>query len=68
MLVRRFPDLVKLCGGVANILPGTSTVKSDFYILRWEKDPFCKCLSEISLKGFMQANQYKRLEATVAVE
>ena len=59
---------MKFLGGVAAVLPGTSTVESDFSILRWEKDPFCKCLSDFYIEGVMQANKYELLEADVAVE
>ena len=68
LIERHFPYLVKYIGGVVTILPGTSTAESDFSILRWEKNQFCKCLSDFALGKFMQANKYDHIEATVGVE
>ena len=57
-----------LCSVVYTILTGTSTVDSDFSILRWEKDPFRKCISNFSLKLILQSNQHGSFETTVEVE
>ena len=57
LLGRCISDLMKICGGIATILPGTSTVKYDFSILRWEEDMFRKCLFGFALEGVMQENQ-----------
>jgi hypothetical protein len=54
----RFQNLMDYCGVVATLFPGTSTVESDFSVLRWEKDGFQKQLSDIGLEGVMQAKQY----------
>jgi hypothetical protein len=54
----RFQNLIDYCGVVATLFPGTSTVESDFSVLRWEKDGFRKQLSDIGLEGVMQAKQY----------
>jgi hypothetical protein len=45
------------CGVVTTLFAGTSTVESDFSILRWEKDLFRKRLSNFGLEGVMQAKQ-----------
>jgi hypothetical protein len=50
----RSPNLMEFCGVLATIFPGTSTVESDFSVLRWGKDNFCKGLSDFSLEGVMQ--------------
>ncbi|CAK9862296.1 unnamed protein product [Sphagnum jensenii] len=57
-----FPNLMEFCGVLATIFPGTSTVKSDFSILRWEKDNFRKSLSDFGLEGVMQSKQWTFLE------
>jgi hypothetical protein len=53
---------MEFCGVLATIFPGTSTVESDFSILRWEKDNFSKSLSDFGLEGVMQSKQWTFLE------
>ncbi|KAH6564522.1 hypothetical protein BASA62_007859 [Batrachochytrium salamandrivorans] len=47
----RFPMLSLFCGGLASAFPNTSTVESDFSLLRYEKDDTRKCLTDFSLDG-----------------
>ena len=54
----RFPNLMQFCGVIATLFPGTSTVESDFSILRWEKDGFRKSLSDFGLEGVLHAKQF----------
>jgi hypothetical protein len=53
---------MEYCGVIATLFPGTSTVESDFSILRWEKDLFHKRLSNFGLEGVMQAKQFLFIE------
>jgi hypothetical protein len=62
LLGRRFPNLMEFCGVIATLFPGTSTVESDFSILRWEKDAFRKCLLDFRLEGVLQAKQWMFIE------
>ncbi|CAK9274757.1 unnamed protein product [Sphagnum jensenii] len=62
LLGARFPNLMEYCGVVATLFPGTSTVESDFLIMRWEKDLFRKHLSNFGLEGVMQAKQFLFIE------
>jgi hypothetical protein len=56
-------NLAELCGVIATLFPGTwCTVESDFSTLRWEKDDFCKSLSDFGLDAVLQAKQYFMLE------
>ncbi len=57
-----FPNLMEFCGVLATIFPSTSTVESDFSVLRWEKDNFRKSLSDFGLEGVMQSKQWMFLE------
>ncbi len=57
-----FPNLMEYCGVVATLFPGTSTVESNFSIMRWEKDLFRKRLSNFGLEGVMQAKQFLFIE------
>jgi branched-subunit amino acid transport protein len=62
LLASRLPNLMEYCGVVATLFPGTSTVESDFSILRWEKDCFRKGLSDFGLEGVLQAKQFLFIE------
>jgi len=62
LLGRRFPNLMEFYGVIATLFPGTSTVESDFSILRWEKDAFRKSLSDFGLEGVLQAKQWMFIE------
>jgi hypothetical protein len=62
LLSSRLPNLMGYCGVVATLFPGTSTVESDFSILRWEKDCFRKGLSDFGLEGVLQAKQFLFIE------
>ncbi|CAM6027602.1 unnamed protein product [Sphagnum balticum] len=64
---RRFPNLMEfyggvICGVIATLFLGTNTVGSDFSILRWEKDAFCKSLSDFGLEGVLQVKQWMLIE------
>ncbi len=62
LLGAQFPNLMEHCGDVTMLFPKTSTVESDFSILCWEKDLFCKRLSNFGLEGVMQAKQFFFIE------
>jgi hypothetical protein len=62
LLGRRFLNLMEFCGVIATLFLGTSTVESDFSILRWEKDAFGKSLSDFGLEGVLQAKQWMFIE------
>ncbi len=54
----RFPNFIDYCGIVTTLFLGISTVESYFSILRWEKDGYCKALSDFELEGILQSKQY----------
>ncbi|KAI9909043.1 hypothetical protein PsorP6_014862 [Peronosclerospora sorghi] len=58
----RFKKLEMFCGGLASIFPGTSSVESDFSILKWEKYIHRRSLTDFSLEGVMHARQFKLLQ------
>ncbi|KAH8940421.1 hypothetical protein BDL97_15G087400 [Sphagnum fallax] len=62
LLGRPFSNLMEFCGVIATLFPGTSTIESDFSILRWEKDAFRKSLSDFGLEGMLQAKQWMFIE------
>ncbi|RHY26811.1 hypothetical protein DYB32_007261 [Aphanomyces invadans] len=52
VLLRRF------CVGLATALPNTTSIESDFSILKWEKDAYRENLLDLSLEGIFQAKQF----------
>jgi hypothetical protein len=54
--VPRFKRLRAFCGGLATIFPNTTSVESDFSILKWELDAFRTALMHLSLEVIMQSN------------
>ncbi|KAH9554008.1 hypothetical protein CY35_08G042000 [Sphagnum magellanicum] len=54
----QFPNLMDYYGVVATLFPGTSTVESNFSVLRWEKDGYHKALLDFGLEGVLQSKQY----------
>jgi hypothetical protein len=52
-----FVELRQFCGGLATSFPNTTSVESDFSILKWELDPNRSSLTDLSLEGIFQAKQ-----------
>ncbi|RHY88146.1 hypothetical protein DYB37_013566 [Aphanomyces astaci] len=46
---------------MASVFANTTSVESDFSILKWEKDEFRMNLLDLSLDGIFQAKQFKLL-------
>jgi hypothetical protein len=46
-------------GGLATVLPSTAAVKSDFHIIKWEKNEFRNALTEFSRMGILHGKQDK---------
>ncbi|ETK92932.1 hypothetical protein L915_03815 [Phytophthora nicotianae] len=59
----KFPILKRFAGGLATTFPGTSTVESDFSILKWEKPPSKSRLTSFSLEGLLHAKQFALLNS-----
>ena len=57
----RFEYLKKFCGILATAFPGTSTVESDFSIVKWEKDDCQVALTDFSLEGILHTKQFDKL-------
>ncbi|CAK9879059.1 unnamed protein product [Sphagnum jensenii] len=56
-----YPLLEKFVGGLATIFPGTSTVESDFSVVKYEKNKNRMTLTNASLEGILRAKQYRRM-------
>ncbi len=57
----RFATLRMFCGGLATLFPNSTSVESDFSVLKWEKDPYCDNLLDLSLEGVFQSKQFQAL-------
>ena len=60
-LGREFEDLQRFCGAIASVMPGTSSVESDFSLINWTKDPFSQSLTDFSLESILHCKQYQKL-------
>jgi hypothetical protein len=58
-----YPLLEKFVGGLATISPGTSTVESDFSVVKYEKNKNRMSLTDASLEGILHAKQYRRMHS-----
>lgn len=56
-----FPNLRDFCGGIATAFPGTSTVESDFSVVKFEKDEYRSALTDFSLEGILHCKQFNEL-------
>jgi hypothetical protein len=61
-LGNKFKKLHQYYGGVASVMPGTSSVESDFSIINWTKDSHFKCLTYFSLVSILHCKQYGMLQ------
>ena len=53
--------LRRFCSGLASPFANTTSIESDFSILKWEKDEFRQNLLDLSLEGIFQAKQFHLL-------
>jgi len=48
-----FEDMQRFCGAIASIMPGTSSVESDFSLINWTKDSSSKSLTDFSVESIL---------------
>ncbi|KAI2494554.1 hypothetical protein MHU86_19969 [Fragilaria crotonensis] len=53
----------EFCGGLASVMPGTSSVEADFSLINWTRDPHSKALTDFSLESILHCKQYRTLES-----
>jgi hypothetical protein len=58
----RFMQLRQLCAGLATAFTNTTSVKSDFSIVKWEKNDSRSSLTSLSLMGIMHAKQFEQIK------
>jgi hypothetical protein len=62
-LQNTYPLLERLVGDLVTIVPGTSTVATDFSVVKYEKNKNRMSLTDASLEGILHANQYRRMHS-----
>jgi len=63
-LGNRFPYMLRFVAGLANVMPGTTTVEADFSTINYEKDDHCSTLTSFSLEGILHSKQLEKLRQT----
>ena len=58
-----FPVLRYFCGGLATVFPDTTTVESDFSIVKYDNDDLRNSLTDSSLEVILHAKQFRILQA-----
>jgi hypothetical protein len=53
----QFEHLRSFCGRLATVLTNTTSVESDFSVLKWEMDDNCTALMHLSLEGIFHGKQ-----------
>jgi hypothetical protein len=62
----RFPALRCFSSSLATSFPNTTSVESDFSILKWEKNPSRKSLTNLSLEGIFASKEHDQLKSISA--
>jgi hypothetical protein len=57
-----YPNLREVAAGLATVFPGSSSVESDFSILKQNKSPQRSRLADLSVEGQFHAQQWSELE------
>jgi hypothetical protein len=58
----RYPNLREVAAGLATVFPGSSSVESDFSILKQDKSPQRSRLADLTVEGHFHARQWPELE------
>jgi hypothetical protein len=61
-LGNRFSELRAFCGGIASVMPGTSSVEADFLIINWTKDANSKQMTDFTLESILHCKQHFKLQ------
>ena len=58
-----YRELREFAGGIATVMPGTSSVEADFSLINWHKNPNSKSMTDFSLESILHSKQHTRLAA-----
>ena len=53
--------LRRFAGGLATVFANTTSIESDFSILKWEKDEYRSAMMDLTLEGIFQSKQFDLL-------
>jgi hypothetical protein len=56
-----FNQLRQFCSGLATAFPNTTSIESDFSILKWEKDDNHSSMTDPTLEGIFQCKQMNQI-------
>ena len=62
-LGKDYDALNEFCGGLASVMPGMSSVESDFSLINWTRDPHSKALTDFFLEAILHCKQYRSLNS-----
>ncbi len=60
-LDKSYDLLCTFCGGIATVMPGTSSVEADFSSINWIRDPNLSRMTDFSLESILHCKQRDRL-------
>jgi hypothetical protein len=66
-LLPGYPNLREVAAGLATIFPGSSSVESDFSILKLDKSPQRSNLADLTIEGQFYSRQWRGLERLEAI-
>jgi thioredoxin-related protein len=56
-LGKDYDALKEFCGNLAGVMPGTSSMESDFLLINWTRDPYSNSLTDFSLEAILHGKQ-----------
>ncbi|RHY22233.1 hypothetical protein DYB32_009561 [Aphanomyces invadans] len=59
----KYLQLRRLCAGLATVFHNSTSVESDFSILKWEMDEFRTSMLDLSLEGIFQTKRFELLDS-----
>jgi hypothetical protein len=62
-LGKEYDALKEFCGSLASLMPGMSSVQSDFLFINWSGDPYSKSLTDFSLEAILHCKHCRSLES-----
>ena len=59
---KKYDLLREYCGGIALVMPGTASVKSNFSLTNWTKEPNSQVLTDFLLESILHCKQFAKLD------
>jgi hypothetical protein len=58
----KFTELRQYVAGIITVMPGTSSVETEFSLINWTHDPNSRSLTDCSQEAILHCKQYGKLE------